>query len=217
MKKISSLLAACAVWILAFFGAAASAATVTGLFLAPSPAGSYVTQNQTWVHLEGVNGNTFYTSSTYYPGDHTFWMQMLQGQSFYWDVEIRAPYDTHLTIGSFVGTRFPFQEKFDMGVSVTGNGRGSNTSTSFTNVLEANYFGENIVNFAADIFLFEETWDVKEGLNFSTDRALFASVRYNSHIPLTIAVPIPEPGPTVFVIIAVIVIGVVVFRKRPTS
>ena len=103
-------------------------------------------------------------------------------QGIWWSVDLAAPYDAELSVGAYEGaTRFPFQQPFEPGLSVYGEGRGCNTLTGRFDVLEAVYDPQtgSVLSFAAD---FEQHC---EGMA----PALLGAIRYDSDVPVSIKVP----------------------------
>jgi VCBS repeat-containing protein len=93
----------------------------------------------------------------------------------WWYLDFAAPQNATLAPGLYDNaTRFPFQAATSPGLSVSGNGRGSNELTGKFTVLQANYAADGtVLNYAAD---FEQH---SEG----GTPALFGTIKYNYVAP----------------------------------
>lgn len=140
---------------------------VTYLYLNSEP-GDYIGQGQTQMFTPATG--TFSSSSAIDNVASFSYFDTLNAGKW-WHLYFASPWDTTLTPGTYLNaTRWPFQADNVPGLSVSGEGRGSNGLTGQFTVLQALYDQSGrIVRFAAD---FEQH---SEG----APPALFGQVRYN--------------------------------------
>jgi len=165
-----------------------SAETITGFFYASGPnRPSYVAQGSDTVTPE--KGWTFLKPKKDHEDFNAIRLGMFSKSDpanyKWWNICLQMPEDQRLKKGNYVGHRFPFQGKNYAGFDWSGNGRGSNTSTSYFDILEVQYSpdGKEIVAIAVDFVQFEETCN-KGDVDTAVDRWAHGSFRYNSSIPI---------------------------------
>jgi hypothetical protein len=131
--------------LLASMAVAAGHAATTALYFA-SPAGEYIGGGitKTWTPADGN-----FSATTNFDNGVTIYFD---GGETNWRLEFAAPQNALLSVGSFLeATRYPFQSPTKPGLSVSGSGRGCNTSTGQFTVKELTYGSNNTVAiFAAD-------------------------------------------------------------------
>jgi hypothetical protein len=130
----------------------------------------------------------------------------------HWDFRFQAPEPgpglpgNQLEVGLYGNaTRWPFNAWDVPGLSVSGNHRGANLSSGWFNVLDIAYdsFG-SMTRLAVDFRQFENLTQ--------TGPSLFGSLRYNSPVPITSAVPEPS---TVAMLLAGV--AIVAMRRRKAA
>jgi hypothetical protein len=105
-----------------------------------------------------------------------------EGLSRYWNLELAAPKDASLSVGSYANaTRWPFQETTAPGLTFSGNYRGNNRLTGSFNILESNVADDGTFSFAVDFLQYDEE---------STNAWIKGAIRYNSEVPVNLT---PEP------------------------
>ena len=105
-----------------------------------------------------------------------------EGLSRYWNLELAAPKDASLSVGSYANaTRWPFQETTAPGLTFSGNYRGNNRLTGSFNILESNVADDGTFSFAVDFLQYDEE---------STNAWIKGAIRYNSEAPVNLT---PEP------------------------
>jgi hypothetical protein len=105
-----------------------------------------------------------------------------EGLSRYWNLELAAPKDASLSVGSYANaTRWPFQETTAPGLTFSGNHRGNNRLTGSFNILESNVADDGTFSFAVDFLQYDEE---------STNAWIKGAIRYNSEVPVNLT---PEP------------------------
>lgn len=134
--------------------------------------------SKTWTSSDG----NFSASTNYHNGVSIYF----DGGSTSWNLDFAAPQKVKLLVGSYESaTRFPFQSPTAPGLSVSGSGRGCNTSTGRFVIREIVYSSDQqISSFAAD---FEQ--HCEGGVS-----ALKGAIRINSDIPLEVTTPTAAPG-----------------------
>ena len=199
---------ACAAWVLLFFNTTASATTVTGVYFAP--------ENHSWSYMALWEEHTVLSSSTNgflieraYPdvtGNNgvRLWVGGTN-QPVVGIFTLIPSIGSFLGLGDFAGSKIYPDEEGSIGFSWQWDGRGLGSAPFSGSVLEVGPLNaEGVpVSLAYD---FVQT----EPQGYKT----FGSVRYNSSVPLTTAVPIPEPGTILLVLVSVIIMACVVFRRK---
>jgi len=105
-----------------------------------------------------------------------------EGLSRYWNLELAAPKDASLSVGSYANaTRWPFQETTAPGLTFSGNYRGNNRLTGSFNILESKVADDGTFSFAVDFLQYDEE---------STNAWIKGAIRYNSEVPVNLT---PEP------------------------
>jgi hypothetical protein len=105
-----------------------------------------------------------------------------EGLSRYWNLELAAPKDASLSVGSYANaTRWPFQETTAPGLTFSGTYRGNNRLTGSFNILESNVADDGTFSFAVDFLQYDEE---------STNAWIKGAIRYNSEVPVNLT---PEP------------------------
>jgi hypothetical protein len=105
-----------------------------------------------------------------------------EGLSRYWNLELAAPKDASLSVGSYANaTRWPFQETTTPGLTFSGNYRGNNRLTGSFNILESNVADDGTFSFAVDFLQYDEE---------SINAWIKGAIRYNSDLPVNLT---PEP------------------------
>jgi VCBS repeat-containing protein len=117
---------------------------VTSLVMVSQP-GDYIGQGLTYSFTPQTG--TFFANRNFDNGVSVFY----SGGGESWNLRFAAPFEADLTPGHYANaTRFPFQEPDEPGLSVTGNGRGSNTLTGHFTVTQAVYAANgDVLRFAA--------------------------------------------------------------------
>ena len=190
-----------------------SAAAVTGFYYTPGfPRTSYIAQSVATTLNPGSDW-AFVSPYNAYEGYNAidFGMRGPQYSGGWWDIQLWAPNNGLLQIGTYTATRFPFQDRVNvMGFNWSGSGRGCNVSLSWVNILEVEYTNGLVSKFAVDFVQAEEV-DGRTVIDPINDRWAYGSYRYNSTIPLNTTVPIPEPS--TFALIG-LGLGFSSFRRR---
>lgn len=204
MKTLSSLLVA----LVALTTIASATGTITGFYYEPGKAKSYIAGYNTvggTLLLDDHPDWIFYAGHPSYEGwNATTFSISSPTLSQHWTLSIMMAHDAPFQIGSFVSTRFPFNADTVPGFDWSGNGRGSNTSTTYFDIREVKYTEGKISSLAVDFIQFEETWGRTENLSLEKDRGAFGSYRYNSTIPI-----VPEAS-----VFGLWVVGVLGFLRR---
>jgi VCBS repeat-containing protein len=140
---------------------------VTSLYLNSQP-GDYIGQGQTLSYTPA--GGTF-TASRNYDNGVSVNYQSATDLGTYWFTDFAAPGNATLVPGYYGNAaRFPFQGGNQPGLSVSGEGRGSNTLTGNFTVLDAVY------DSSGNVLQFDATFEQhSEGAT----PALFGEVKYN--------------------------------------
>jgi len=117
---------------------------VTSLTMVSQP-GDYIGQGQTYSFTPATG--TFFANRNFDNGVSVFY----SGSGHSWNLGFAAPLDATLTPGHYANaTRWPFQAANVPGLSVSGDGRGSNTLTGNFTVTEALYAADGkVLRFAA--------------------------------------------------------------------
>jgi hypothetical protein len=120
------LLAAGSLWLVA-----ATTASAQSTLVFSGDEGDYISQGQTWSYTEGVQGTA---SSDQRVVSISVWTDT------WWNLEFAAPEGAQLLPGVYeAATRYPFNEAYEPGLSLSGDGRGCNTLTGRFEVHEAEY------------------------------------------------------------------------------
>ncbi len=155
----------------------ATAGPVTAFSYA-SEAGDYIGAGQSKFYP--ATGNVFNASRNYDNGVSisVTVSDPIQG-AIYWSLDFSAAGNVPLTVGDYVGaTRFPFQGPSQPGLSVSGNGRGSNTLKGRFSVKEIVYgSGSLVVSFHATYEQHSE----------GGAPAMFGEIWYNANSPAALA------------------------------
>lgn len=169
----------------------AAMASTAQVYLRGDP-GSWVggavgAQSATWVH--GVDG-IFSTSSINngivsigYQGD-AYWTFSFAAPTY--NPQTNTNTGTLLKVGLYQNaTRYPFNSPTKPGMSISGNGRGDNTSIGWFNILDIAFDGSgNLARLAVDFKQFDET-------NVMSGPGIYGSLRFNdAGIPVN-SVPVP--------------------------
>ena len=87
-------------------------------------------------------------------GGSNFGGSIVQGNTHWWSVDLRAPQGQPLAVGSYIrAVRAPFQPAGSPGLSVTGDGRGCNTLTGKFDIDELSY------STRGDLLVFQATFE----------------------------------------------------------
>src|SRR5262249_102733 len=123
----------------------APAPGVTSLTMFSQP-GDYIGQGQTYSYTPQTG--TFMVNRNFDNGVSIYY----SGGGHWWNLDFAAPFDATLTPGTYANaTRWPFQASGVPGLSVSGDGRGSNTLTGSFTVTQALYAADGtVLRFAAN-------------------------------------------------------------------
>jgi hypothetical protein len=131
----------------------------------------------------------------------------------YWNLDMKNSNNTPLLEGSYLATRFPFQDPGMTGFVWGGNHRGNNTLTATIDILEINYTagsGDVPTSLAMDFIQFEETWgDLSP--SFETNKWASGSLRINSSIAPNV---VPEPKVMELIIIGWLILAALIQSFR---
>lgn len=130
----------------------------------------------------------------------------------YWYIHLQNTNNSPLTNGSYVATRWPFQEPGVAGFSWSGNGRGNNTLTAIVQIMDIQN-QENVEvpsSVAIDFTQFEETWD-NLSPSLETNKWSAGSIRFNSSIaPSTV----PEPNTVGLLLVGALIVFISILISR---
>lgn len=132
-------------WFVAASAVVWSASAQNTALIMDSPPGDYIGQGQNY-YFTATDGS--FTASQNYDNGVSL---SFNGSSHWFYLDFAAPGNALLTPGTYTGaTRFPFQSSNQPGLSVDGDGRGSNTLTGFFTIKQIVYgSGNTIVAFDA--------------------------------------------------------------------
>ena len=145
--------------------------------------GDYISQGQTWSYTDGVTATANSENSM---------VSVSVWTDTWWNLELEAPAGQQLVPGTYEGaTRYPFNDAHEPGLTLSGDGRGCNTSTGRFVVHEAEYgpFGY-VINFRAS---FEQhcegmepaAWGEVVIANPPPPEALSMTVQFDSSFPVS--------------------------------
>jgi hypothetical protein len=152
-----------------------AAAVRTGLTML-SQSGDYIGQGRSYFYVPP--GATFGASKNY---GNSVTVSVSQGSSS-WTLNFAAPNEVPMTARVYSGAvRFPFHGPNQPGLSVSGEGRGSNELSGFFSVKQVIYSENSIVSF----------WATFEQHSERGVPALTGEIRFNADVPVD-----PTPTPT---------------------
>jgi hypothetical protein len=131
----------------------------------------------------------------------------------YWNLDMKNSNNTPLLKGSYLATRFPFQDPGMTGFVWDGNHRGNNTLTAIVNIQEIKYTtggGDVPTSLAIDFIQFEETWG-NLSPSLETNRWASGSLRFNSEIAPNV---VPEPNTVGLLLVGVLIVSISILISR---
>gem|GEM_PF-5499233 len=183
---------------------------LTGFIYESGPQGSYIAQGDAMI--SPASGWDFQLGTRIYTDYELMSFSMrLTGTSRRWHIWLDMADGGELVPGFYEATRAPFNDTLGTaGFDWSGNGRGSNTSTSIFEIYEVEYAADSIAvsKIAFDFIQVEETWNTPfDELDLDTRRWSHGSYRLNSNIPFN--VPEPTSG-----LLSMVGVGALLLRRK---